>query len=243
MAEPKVPPSLTSPLVAVSPLLELVKTLTPAVVTPLTVDTRLPLVAVKVFVVPPSMVVRLKEEDTPFTVLTRLPPDVLSALLLMMFTPVPVTPFTVVVNVFVLEAFDTVVAEFSIVPRLKDEDTPFTVLTRLPPDVLSALLLMMLTPVPVTPFTVVVNVFVLEAFDTVVGIELALNCFTTPVASATKIWSEPLPVCSPSRRNGLEVAFTCSVLLGALVLIPMLPAGEARLPLRPVPKMLFMMFI
>ena len=212
--------------------------------TPLTLEVSCPEATLNVLVVLPlSRVGRLIDEDTPFTVLTKLPPDVLSALLLMMFTPVPVTPFTVVVNVFVLEAFDTVVAEFSIVPRLKDEDTPFTVLTRLPPDVLSALLLMMFTPVPVTPFTVVVSVFVLEAFDTVVGIELALNCFTTPVASATKIWSEPLPVCSPSRRKGLEVAFTCKVLLGALVLIPILPAGEARLPFMPVPKIVFLMFI
>ena len=350
----RLPPDVLSAL--------LLMMLTPVPVTPLTVVVNVfVLEAFDTVVAEFSTVPKLKDEDTPFTVLTRFPPDVLSALLLMMFTALPVTPLTVVVNVFVLEALLTVVLLFNNVPkltvedtpftldtkfppvavklllliigtavdvtpltfavrlladdvklllliigtaaavtpltevvklfalevldtvvllfnklgrltdevtpltlevscpdatlnalvvlplsrvgRLIDEDTPLTVLTRLPPDVLSALLLMMFTPVPVTPFTVVVSVFVLEAFDTVVGIELALNCLTTPVASATRIWSEPLPVCSPSRRKGLEVAFTCSVLLGALVLIPMLPAGEARLPFMPVPKIVFLMFI
>ena len=322
VGEPKVPPNFTSPLLAVSPLLALTSTGVAVVETPFTVDTRLPLVAVKVLVVlPPSTEVRLIDELTPFTVLTRLPPDVLSALLLMMFTPVPVTPLTVVVNVFVLEALLTVVLLFNNVPRLTDEltpftldtkfppvavkllllmigaevdvtpltatvilladdvrllllmidtaaavtpltevvklfalevldtvvllfnklgklideDTPFTVLTRLPLDVLSALLLMMLTPVPVTPFTVVVNVFVAELFDTVTGNELALvQVGAAPAPAEVKICplvpAAPFGISAPEKRT---LPVTSKRSAGLLLAIPTLPVPlglNTRLP-------------
>ena len=79
-------------------------------VTPLTLEVSCPEATLNVLVVLPlSRVGRLIDEDTPLTVLTKLLPDVLSALLLMIFTELPVTPLTEVVKLFALEVLDTVV--------------------------------------------------------------------------------------------------------------------------------------
>ena len=72
--------------------------------------------------------------------------------------------------------------------------SPFTVLTNsLLAFNVNELLLMISTPVPVIPSTVVVNVFTVLVFDTVVAgtkVDLSIHS-TAPVASVTNTWSLP----------------------------------------------------
>jgi hypothetical protein len=194
--------------------------------TPLTFEVNCPEATLKLLVVfPLKSVGMLTEDDTPFTELTKLLPDVLRALLLMMFTPVPVTPFTVVVKVLTLELLETVVLLFNSVGMLSEEETPFTVLTKLLPDVLKALPLMIFTPVPVTPLTVVVRVLTLDTFDTVTGSEEAL----TQVGAApdpAELRTCPLVPAAPAGINAPEkrtLPVTSSLSAGEVFAIPTLP--------------------
>ena len=104
---------------------------------------------------------------TPLMVEFKLLPDDVLATVFTAFA-VAATPFTVEVKVLADELIVCVVPALIAGAKFKAVDaTPFTVVVKLVPLNEVALELMMFTPPPVTPFIVVVNVFVDEVLETV----------------------------------------------------------------------------
>jgi uncharacterized membrane protein YiaA len=133
--------------------------------------------------------------ETPFTVVVRFVPVKEEALELMIDAPVLVIPFTVIVDVLAVDAFETPLTasevevtpftfEVNVLPeRLKSLvvpaeiagdkskavlETPFTVVVRFVPVKEVVFELTIGAPVLVTPFTVTVDVLAVDALETVV---------------------------------------------------------------------------
>ena len=117
--------------------------------------------------------------------------------------------------------------------------TPLTVETRLPLVAVSVLVFTIGAPVLVTPFTVTVDVFTVEAFDTTVAGSTGMAwVLKTPVASATTIWSvDEVLTCKLSKRTGFtpDTGVTCSVFVG--VVLP-IPTFTALVPVPPKTRLL-----
>jgi hypothetical protein len=96
-------------------------------------------------------------DEIPFTMVWKRLLDEEATFALMIFTPVPVTPFTVVVRVLVLEVLDRLL----IVLKAVEEATPFTLVVSVTPLVVVATdtpLLEITEEVAVIPFTLTVRV-------------------------------------------------------------------------------------
>ena len=102
-------------------------------------------------------------EAIPLTVEVILSPLNDNAFVLIMFTPAPVTPFTVVFKVLAEDVLLTLLTASDVAA------IPLTVEVSVLPDKDNALELIIFTPAPVTPFTVVLKVFVAEELLTVVA--------------------------------------------------------------------------
>ena len=96
-------------------------------------------------------------DEIPFTMVWKRLLDEEATFELMIFTPVPVTPFTVVVRVLVLEVLERLL----IVLKAVEEDTPLTLEVRVTPLVVVATdtpLVEITLEVAITPFTLTVRV-------------------------------------------------------------------------------------
>ena len=149
---------------------------------------------------------------TPFTVVVKLVPVKDVSLLLIIGAPELVIPFTVTVDVFTFDAFETPLTaseveeipftfEVKVLPNklkvlvvpaeiagAKSKGvlaTPFTVVIKVVPANDVSLLFIILTPVPVFPFTVVLKLFPADVFETVVAAVIVVGVNKVPPSVPT----------------------------------------------------------
>ncbi len=164
VGEPKVPPNFTSPLLAVSPLLALTSTGVAVVETPFTVDTRLPLVAVKMLL----LMIDTAAAVTPLTEVVKLFALEVLFTVVLLFNRLgrstdEVTPFTLEVSWPEATLKVLVVAAASAGARSKDaEVTPLIVVVNEEPDKVLFTVVLLFNRLgrstdEVTPFTLEVS--------------------------------------------------------------------------------------
>lgn len=183
--------------------------------------------------------------EIPFTVLVKAPLESPNALPLIIFTELPVIPFTVVVKLFADELLSTVltlllvaaipltvlvkvlpeIANVCVVAGVMDARligvlaTPFTVVVRLLPDKMLEIEFTNGTDAPVTPLTVVLNVFA----EDVLEMEFTIGTVVpvTPLTVVVKLLPDEVLFTEPTLLLVADKPFT--------VLVKVLPDNDKLL--------------